>query len=498
MNTNTKSQPISGRDIPNTDYRLLNTDFRLLMMSRCLCIILLYATQVKGQPFYFGVDLSYVNEMEDCGAMFNVEGIPADLYTIFKDNGANIVRLRLWHTPSWYDDLNSGNRYSDFDDVRLAIMRAKAEGLQVLLDFHLSDNWADPSKQVAPAAWHPVLDNLPVLQDSLYNYIYSTLNQLAVQNLLPELVQIGNETNKGILQSQEDNDSGWKLDWDRNAPLFNSAIAAIREIESDYQTEIKIAIHIADPSAVPWYIEQFIDHNVIDFDIIGMSYYWQWHDDTFEETGNVIASLKNSYPEKEVMILETAYPWTTINADGANNLLAEIYPGYSPFSPANQKEWMIDLTQTVIDNGGTGVFYWEPAWVSTDCWSQWAKGSSWDNATFFNADHELIEEGGIKWLTFPYENISSIHDDLMAQYQFEIVQSGNNIWIQTTNPEWKSVPLEIEFYSLDGKSVWQQNIYPVWVGQRCDIEIPDLTFNAYLMVVFLHGELMGSGIIVKN
>src|SRR5690242_19844956 len=107
---------------------------------------------IDGQSFYFGADLSYVNEMENCGADYKVNGTSTDPYQIFKDNGANLIRLRLWHTPSWYDGLNNGQRYSDFQDVRHSIMRAKAQGMQVLLDFHLSDTWADPGNQVAPAA----------------------------------------------------------------------------------------------------------------------------------------------------------------------------------------------------------------------------------------------------------------------------------------------------------------------------------------------------------
>src|SRR5688500_10878529 len=155
--------------------------------------IILIVGQVVHAQFYFGTDLSYVNEMEDCGADYKVNDIATDPYEIFKDNETNLVRLRLWHTPSWYDELNSGNRYSDFEDVRMSIIRAKANGMQVLLDFHLSDNWADPENQVVPAAWAAVVDDLPVLRDSLYNYIYSTLDKLVAENLLPELVQIGNE-----------------------------------------------------------------------------------------------------------------------------------------------------------------------------------------------------------------------------------------------------------------------------------------------------------------
>ncbi len=126
-----------------------------------------------------------------------------------------------------------------------------------------------------------------------------------------------------------------------------------------------------------------------------------------DAVGNIITELKNNFSGKEVMIFETAYPWTSANADGANNILSALYPGYNPASPVNQKEWMIDLTQEVIDHGGLGVIYWEPAWVSTSCESQFAQGSSWDNATFFNANHNLIENGGIGWMFHSY-NVTAI------------------------------------------------------------------------------------------
>ena len=111
---------------------------------------------VSAQNFYFGNDLSYVREMEDCGAGYTENGVSNDPYTILKEHGCNLVRLRLWHTPSWYDALNLGNRYSDLNDVILSSFRAKSLGMQVLLDFQLSDTWADPTHQVVPAAWASV------------------------------------------------------------------------------------------------------------------------------------------------------------------------------------------------------------------------------------------------------------------------------------------------------------------------------------------------------
>ena len=148
-------------------------------MKKALALLVfafvLAASPLLAQSFYFGSDLSYVNEMDDCGVVFKENNAPKDCYQIFADNKTNLVRLRLWHTPSWYDTLNAGKRYGDFADVRRSILRAKMAGMGVLLDFHLSDFWADPQRQIIPKAWLPVVDNLPVLKDSLFNYVKTTL-----------------------------------------------------------------------------------------------------------------------------------------------------------------------------------------------------------------------------------------------------------------------------------------------------------------------------------
>ncbi len=316
---------------------------------------------LTGQEFFFGNDLSYVNEMEDCGVVYRENGMAKDPYEIFAEHGCNLVRLRLWHTPAWYDALNAGHRYSDFADVKKSIGRAKNAGMQVLLDFHLSDNWADPGKQLVPAAWLGVVDDLPLLKDSLYNYIFQTLTSLHSEGLLPEMVQIGNETNKGILLSPDDNQV-WTLDWERNAALFNTAIQAVRDAEDSAGAVIKVAVHVAGPANAGWLLDGFTSHGVTDFDIIGISYYWKWHQPTtIEETGNVITSLKQQYPGKAVMIFETGYIWTWENNDNANNIIDAVYPGYAPPGPANQKKWLVDLTKDVMASGGSGVIYSEPA-----------------------------------------------------------------------------------------------------------------------------------------
>jgi arabinogalactan endo-1,4-beta-galactosidase len=435
--------------------------FNLLMG----CALITGSPGIRAQPFYFGADLSYVNELEDCGAVYKVGDKPHDPYTLFKDRGCNLVRLRLWHTPSWYDNLNNGIRYSDFEDVRQSIQRAKDQNMDVLLDFHLSDNWADPSHQVAPDAWSAVLDDLEILQDSLYQYIYHTLSLLAEDDLLPDLVQIGNETNKGILQSQQNNDQGWSLNWPRNKALFNTAIDAVRDIETAYNADIKVALHIADPEDITWLLPQFWSNGVRDFDIIGLSYYYSFHPVVINYVAQLIRDLKETYPGKEVMILETAYAWTLGNADGANNILNANYPGYTPTSPDNQLEWMIALTQQVINSGGKGVVYWEPAWVSTTCSTQWAQGSHWDNATFFDFTGKLLPDGGIGWMAHEYDfTLSS--EEMSVQFASVNIYfvSGEIVIEKSADMIWNN-PLRMELNSMDGEALlsksfaWDQRDY---------------------------------------
>lgn len=335
---------------------------------------------------YYGADLSYVNEMLDCGAeYFTSDGEKKDPYEIFSEAGCNLVRLRLWHTPDWTD-------YSNFEDVKLAIERSKTLGMQVMLDFHYSDDWADPSKQKIPAAWLGVIDNTPVLGDSLYNYTYKTLKDLAEEDLLPEIVQVGNEINPMILQ---DGDLQWPIDWNRNAPLLNKGIKAVRDISEEYNKEVGVMLHIAQPENGIWWFEQATENGVTDFDWIGLSYYPLWSDYKLKDVSLGVKFLVDKY-DKRLMIVETAYPFTTLNSDPAGNILGiDASVEGILISEEGQLEYLETLEEEILDGGGEGLIYWEPAWVSTTCSTQWGQGSHWDNATLFGQDFKALI--GMTW-----------------------------------------------------------------------------------------------------
>ncbi|MBN2262882.1 MAG: glycosyl hydrolase 53 family protein, partial [Prolixibacteraceae bacterium] len=310
--------------------------------------------------FIFGADLSYANMMEDCGAEFREDGQNKDVYQIFADNGTNLVRVRLWHNPSWQETLNQPDgvkaQYSNFDDVEETIFRAKLAGMQVMLGFQFSDFWCDPGRQILPKAWEGVAYDLSALSDSVYNYVYSILTKLNSQGLMPEYVKIGNENNSGIMthmgmNSAYEGITPLSSSWSRHAKLYNAAISAVRDISESSDLKPKIALHVADPAKANWFYGNLIANGVTQFDIIGFTYYYAYHGQLPAEVGQIIRTLKNTYQNYEVMVVETGYLWDIQNIDGLGNIINQSCPGYQPASPAMQQKFMVDLSREVKDAG---------------------------------------------------------------------------------------------------------------------------------------------------
>ena len=333
----------------------------------------------EAPKFYFGADLSYVNEMEDCGALYrDNENKVKNPYQIFKEAGSNLVRVRLWHNPEW-------TNYSDFEDVKKTIQKAKEQKMDVLLDFHYSDTWADPAKQIIPAAWESEMNNKEALGKLLYDYTYKTLKDLYDAGLLPEMVQVGNEINPMILQREE---LAWPIDWQRNSYLINQGIKAVRDISKDSGNKVEVMLHIAQPENGLWWFKQATENGITDFDWIGLSYYPLWSEYKLENVGAAFKEMITTY-KKHLMVVETAYPFTMENKDTANNILDNkaLISGY-PATQQGQLDYLVKLTEVISDAGGEGLIYWEPAWVSTNCSTLWGKGSHWENAALFDFNNK--------------------------------------------------------------------------------------------------------------
>jgi arabinogalactan endo-1,4-beta-galactosidase len=335
--------------------------------------------------FYFGADLSSVNMVEDYGAVYMENGIKTDPFDLFKKHGCNVVRVRLFNNPDAKGGYSQYYKpgYCGLKDVTKTIQRAKNAGMQVSLDFHFSDTWADPGNQKTPLVWQGLALN--VLKDSLYNYTLSVLTNLKNQNLTPEMVQLGNEIDPGILLPTGGSNSAL-------ATLLNSAIRAVRDFSRNSTIKPKIIIHYGDNQNAVWRHTNLKSIGVTDYDIIGMSYYDKYAKIKFANLTSIIGQLKTQF-NKEVMVVETSYQWTNSSRDGVVYSKQIQLNGF-PVSADGQYEYLKGLTQTIIDGGGSGIMYWEPAWIKSSI--------SWglEIESVFDFGGNVLP--GINFMNYPY------------------------------------------------------------------------------------------------
>jgi arabinogalactan endo-1,4-beta-galactosidase len=362
--------------------------------------------------FYFGADLSYVNQILDHGGQYRDGDQVKNPYQIFKEHGTDLVRLRLWHNPVWTKEVynpDGPQLYNDKLDVAKAISMTKEQGMNTLLDFHYSDFWADPGRQEIPAAWLNIKD-INVLRDSVYNYTFKTLKFLYDRGLMPEFVQIGNETNCGMLYEYGGSPvSGFPScnacngQWSNLRAVINSGIKAVRDVSASSAIKTKVLLHVADPVNISWWFSNVTSGGLVsDFDIIGISYYPIWHTQVpLSQLSDRISEFKSTFG-KDIMILETAYPWTNQGNDSYGNIFGgqTPVPGF-PFTKQGQFDMMKTITQEVLDGGGIGLVYWEPAWITSGMRDFWNTGSSWENCAFFDYSGNVVQ--GMDYVKHAYD-----------------------------------------------------------------------------------------------
>ena len=328
----------------------------------------------KSNQFVNGVDISMLKQVEENGGLFYEDGVQIDPIQIFKNKGINTARIKIWHAPS----LN----YNNLESVLDIANRANSVGLDLFLDFHYSDTWADPSSQEKPSAWEDL--NFETLCDSVEQYSHHVITKLKNQNTLPKYVQIGNETDCGLLWpdgyicNESNNDSQWS----KLRELFIHAIEGVNSA-LDTQDTLEIIAHVS--SGGNWFFSNLLEMG-IDIDILSISYYPMWHG-TLNDLNNNIDALGNQF-QKPILIAETAYPFTLQWNDNTNNILgfeSQILEDYEA-TEEGQFLFLRDLITLVNGNDyGLGICYWAPDWISTNQF-----GSPWENQTLFDFDGELL------------------------------------------------------------------------------------------------------------
>lgn len=341
------------------------------------------AAAVLSDPntFIKGVDISTLQAIEAKGLKYYENGQEKDLLTILKEHGVNYVRLRVWNNPT-----ESGG-FNDKAKLLELAPRIKAAGMKLLVDFHYSDFWADPGKQVKPAAWESLGFN--DLKQAVYDYTADVLNALKDKGAYPDMVQVGNEINSGILLPD-----GAVSNFSNLAALLSEGIQAVRDTTPQGQTT-KIMLHLAEGgnnAKFRSFFDQAKDKG-LDYDVIGLSYYPYWHG-TFQQLKTNMNDMVSRYG-KEVVVAETAYPFTLDDADNAGGNIAganETQIAGFAASVDNQKLVTETVLNTVahVDGGkGLGAFYWEPAWLSGVGWKS-GDVNGWENQAMFDFDGNAL------------------------------------------------------------------------------------------------------------
>jgi arabinogalactan endo-1,4-beta-galactosidase len=292
-----------------------------------------------------GADVSWLTEMEGAGRKFyNSAGVEKECMQLLKDLGMNAIRLRVWVNPA--------NGWNNTADVLAKALRAKNLGMKIMIDFHFSDTWADPGHQTKPVAWSA--QDFTTLKQSMIDHTTAVLNTLKSNSIIPEWVQIGNETNDGMLWP----DGKASTNMNNFAQLVKAGYNAVKSVDAS----IKVIVHVSngyDNNLFRWLFDG-LKNNGADWDIIGLSLYptaanWSTlNSQCLTNMNDMVARF-----DKSVMVVEVGMSWD--QASACNSFLADL----------------ITKVKSVTNGKGLGVFYWEPQ--SYNNWQGYTLGA-FDNS----------------------------------------------------------------------------------------------------------------------
>ena len=358
-----------------------------------------YVQPVQGlaDDFVRGMDISSMLSEEESGVVWRDEqGQPRDLLELLAQAGIDTIRVRVWNDP--YDAEGNGYGGGNCDAARAAQIgaRAAAAGLCTMADFHYSDFWADPTKQMVPKAWAGM--NVQQKAEALYRYTRESLALILDAGAQVTLVQLGNEINMGMAGETEESDI---------IQLLRMGSRAVREISAERGLDIRIAVHFTEVDA-PAFVQRktsWLNRDALDYDVFGVSYYPYWHG----SLANLQRALRQiqAATGKQTMVLETAFPFTYADGDCSGNSVSGEGDSLGNYyvSVQGQVQAVRDVFAAASEAGSCGVFYWEGAWIPVG--SDWAKnqqlweryGSGWASsyAAAYDPYDAGVYYGGSSW-----------------------------------------------------------------------------------------------------
>ncbi len=249
-----------------------------------------------------GADISFLPELENRGMKFSDNNVTKDALEILKDHGFNYVRLRIFNDPAQDSGYSPNKGFCDLQHTKAMAKRVKDAGMKFLLDFHYSDYWADPGHQNKPAAWKGL--SFPELKKALYDYTFMVMTELKQQGTLPDMVQVGNEINHGMVWPEGDIKS-----IDSLAQLIQAGTAAVKAVAPATIIMLHVALGGQNDETV-FFFDNMLKRN-LSFDVIGLSYYPKWHG-TPEDLRDNMYDLIRRY-DKDIIVVEYSAKKETVN-----------------------------------------------------------------------------------------------------------------------------------------------------------------------------------------
>lgn len=355
-----------------------------LLLGAVACSSVVSPSSARMPASVLGADVSALERVEQAGAVFRDGGSSGDAIAILRAHGGSLFRLRLFVNPNHNEVQVNDLEYT----VRMA-RRIKSSGARLLLDLHYSDTWADPGHQVIPAAWAELDFN--ALEQRVEVYSGEVIARLRQAGALPDIVQVGNEIDGGMLWPQgqvsgSGNDT--PTQWEHFTRLLKAGVRGLRSALIAGES-VRIMLHYSQGGNVAGtrtFFDQMDTHGV-PYDLIGLSYYPWWHGPLADLQANLGATARRF--DRDIMVVETSYPWRTGGwEDMASNVGAMTWP-VSPPGQARFLEELLAAVAAVPDHHGAGVVWWYPESVQVPGLFIWGGGS----LAWFDAGGNILPAG---------------------------------------------------------------------------------------------------------
>lgn len=331
-------------------------------------------------PPFRGADISALERIEQAGGVFRDSGAAGDAIGILRARGSNLFRLRVFVNPSGAEVEVNDLEYT----VRMAA-RVAASGAGLLLDLHYSDTWADPGHQLTPAAWDAL--GLDSLEAEVERYTADVMARLRQVGVVPEIVQVGNEVDDGMLwplgriSTAPDTVIGWQ----QFTRLLKAGIRGVRAglLPGD---SVRVLLHYSQGGSVGgtrWFFDH-IEAYGVPYDLIGLSYYPWWHGSLAGLQANLQATAGRY--GRDIMVVETAYPWRIGGWEGMAPDRAAMTWAISRQGQAKFLRSVLNAVSAIPGGRGAGVVWWYPESIQVSGLFAWGGGS----LALFEPDGNLL------------------------------------------------------------------------------------------------------------